>query len=166
MSVIAGVNVALTHTEARFPLGIIVDDPVDIKQRYRYVRADDAVTVGDAVALDFSAAGSGVAANVPHLVTPAAAVATPVVGVAHVAIAAGSFGFITIEGVVEANVATSVAQGNALASSATAGELREQPSTVTNPSQADFDALVAATQGVEITALAAAATNKADVYLS
>lgn len=140
---VLGIDVTSVLTSAEHELGLRVPDPANPQNHYVYVQADDAVAQYDAVTLDFAAGGSGAAASVPHLVTPTSAATSFFVGVAQVAIAAGSYGFILVEGEGIVQAETAVAQGDVLAPSAVAGELITQPSTAANPTQADFDSLVA-----------------------
>lgn len=150
-----GIDVTRVRTNAQGPehiLGLEVqpdDNPANV---YRYVQADDAVAIYDAVILDLAAGGSGSAANVPWLVTPVSAVAQDIVGVAQVAIAAGGYGFVLVKGTGTVRGDGSVAAGDRCVSGAAAGVVTTQVSTATNPSDADHDAL--AHSGLNIVALA------------
>lgn len=139
-----GLDVSATHTTAQHELGLVVADPANPQNRYRYVQADDAITAYDAVVFDFALGGSGTAANAPWIVTRSGD-AAKVVGIAQVSIAAGSFGFILIEGEGIVQAETAVAQGDRLGhytSASVAGELKTQGSTAVNPTKADFDQAV------------------------
>jgi hypothetical protein len=130
---------------------------------YLYVRADDAVVQYDSVTFDFATAGSAVAGDVPHAVTPTAAVAEWIVGIAQVAIAAGDYGWVLIKGTGSADVLGTVVQGDTLVSTAVSGQLDVQPSTAVNPVTTDFDALVA--RGLTVVATADDTANVAPVYV-
>lgn len=123
MSKILGVDVTSTSTTAEHEVGVKAIDPANPQNVYQYVQADDAVAQYDAVQLDVAAAGSGSSANVPFLVTPTSAADQIIVGVAQVAIAAGSYGFILIEGGGTVKAAATVVAGAPAVTIATAGTL-------------------------------------------
>ena len=116
-----GILPTRVDTTAQYPLGMEADDPraTDFPgNRIRYVRADSAVAAGDAVILDVAETDQ------PGAVTPVSAVDQAVEGIAQVAIAADSYGWICIHGkVLNAKVGTSVAADDTLVSTATAGTL-------------------------------------------
>jgi hypothetical protein len=161
-----GVNASLTHTSAKFTLGVEAVNPNDPTQTLLYVQADDALTAKNAATFDFAAGGSGSSANIPFLVTPTSAVAQEIVGIPLVAFAAGEYGWVVKRGPVTAvNVATGVAAGEVLVSTATAGRLDDHVSTATNPSEADHNALTQAVGGAIPVATSAESSNTANVYL-
>jgi hypothetical protein len=161
-----GVNAALSHTSAKFELGVEVRNPANPKQTLVYVQADDAVVALNALTRDYAAGGSGAAGSVPFLVTTTSAVAQEVVGISEIAIAAGSFAWIVKNGPVDGvNVASSVAAGEILVTTSTAGRLDDHVSTGTNPSDADHDALTQASGGATIVATSAESSNAANVLL-
>jgi hypothetical protein len=110
-----GINATQVDTVAQHPLGIIVSDPrggVYAGNRIKYVQATaTGVAVGVAVRLDVAAT----AANRRYSVIPTAAtdLGSIVHALAHVAIPNGSFGWVTVEGVVfNAVVPDALAVGN------------------------------------------------------
>lgn len=118
-----GIDVTATHTTAQHELGLVVEDSANPQNRYLYVRADDAVAQYDAVQLDVAAAGSGSASDVPFLVTPSGAADEVIEGIAQVAIAAGSYGFVLVEGSGTVKAAATVVAGAPAVTIATAGTL-------------------------------------------
>lgn len=161
-----GVNPLLTHATKQFALGTKAFDSKDPSRKLMYVQADDALTAGNACTFDFAVGGSGLAANKPYVVTHTSAVAQEVVGIPLVNFTAGYYGWIVIEGKVsDVNVASSVAAGDILVSTATAGRLNKHVSTATNPSDADHNALTQACGGAIPVAVTAESSNKSDVLL-
>jgi len=126
---------------------------------YRYVLATGTITAGQALQMDTASA------SVPNAVKPTSAVNQSVAGIAPIAIASGSYGWIVVQGPVSAaSVATSTAAGAALGSSSTAGQL----STITisaSPAQGEVQRVLAASGG-GITATTAEASNLAGVILA
>lgn len=118
---IQGVNPTQVDTTAQFPLGQEAMDPrvKDFPQNIiKYVRAQSAVALNDAVHVDVGQTDE------PNAVIPTSAADQRLEGVAHVAIGAGSFGWITIHGRVPAvKVAAATAAGVTLMTTATAGTL-------------------------------------------
>ena len=98
-----GIDPTRVDASAQHPLGIVVDDPrggIYVGNKIKYVTATaSGVTVGRAVQMDITAT----AANRRYSVIPTAAtdLGSIVHGLAHVAIPSGSFGWITVEGLVE-----------------------------------------------------------------
>lgn len=128
---------------------------------YRYVKAGAAIAAGDAVKVD----NSGTDADKPGTVIPTSGVTDIVEGIAHVAIASGSYGFITTKGrVYAAKVTDGGAEGDALGASATAGTLVSitASSTVT---QAEAIAAIRYAAGRRAMALVDVGTNIWDVVL-
>jgi hypothetical protein len=115
-----------------------IDDPVPIIKEYapdgeyKYVRATSAVAIGDSLKLDTAATDE------PAGVTPTTAITDALEGIAHIAIASGSYGWITVRGRVPSQTAATAtvalrygakmtaahAAGSSLAPSATAGSLQ------------------------------------------
>lgn len=161
LSKILGVDVEIVKTLAEGPeheLGLIVE--ADGTQ-YKYVQADSAVAQYDAVKIDSAAAGSGLTANVPFVVTPTAAADEVIAGVAQVAIAAGSYAFVAIKGKAVVKVAAGLTAEELLVTTATAGTLDGTAAAVGN-------ALAAGT-GVGVqsyTAIGTPAAGQARVVLS
>lgn len=81
---------------------------------YCYIQADDAITVNQAVQMDST---TGVK------VTPTGAASDLLFGVAETAITDEYYGWITVRGVAQCLVADSMAQGDPMAASGTAGTL-------------------------------------------
>lgn len=164
MGKLQGANFLLTHTTPQHKLGTIARN--DDGQEAMYVRADDALTALNACTFDFAAGGSGAAANVPFLVTPTSAVAQEIAGYPLVAFAAGAYGWIVVRGPVEGiNCASSVAAGEILVTTATAGRVDDHASTATNPSDDDHDALTQAVGGCIPMATSAESSNTCNVLL-
>lgn len=162
-----GVSILLEHSVAKFEVGTKARNPANPAQRVIYVQADDAVTLGNAVTRDFAAAGSGASANVPFLVTTTSAVAQAIVGYFEIAITAGYYAWLVIEGplTTTVNAATGALEGENVVSTATAGRVDTQPSTAVNPVTTDFDAAVAATGGATVVLTADEAGNVAAAVL-
>jgi len=163
MSILQGANFELTHTTAQHRVGTVARN--DEGQEAIYVQADDAVAAKAPVYTDAAIGGSGTAANAPYVVTPITAVDQAIVGIALVAIAAGSYGWVVTKGVVTAVKSTAAAINDFCVSSATADTIKTIPSTAVNPVKVDFDALVAACAGVRIKAVTAAAAGVSTVLL-
>lgn len=157
MTVLAGVIPTRTSTTAEFGLGNESDSGTIT---HRYVKAAAAIAAGDAVMF---ATGD---ADEPHAVTPTTAVNQPVAGIAPVAIASGSFGWIVVRGkVAAAKVAASTAAGAQLGTSAVAGTL----STITIAAayaQAEVQRALAAAAGRSVQAIDAEASGLAEVYVA
>lgn len=124
---------------------------------YRFVKAGaTGWASGDVIIRDFAGADE------PNTCLPCSAVAQAVAGVAVSAVAAGGGGWIQIEGEHAAiNCAASTA-GQILGTTATVGRSTGiVASAGANPTQAEANASLAATQFVRITALDVAAANVA-----
>jgi len=162
MSILQGANFALTHTSAQHKVGTVGRNADG--QEAIYVQADDAVDAKAPVFTDAAIVGSGTAANAPYVVTPITAVDQAVMGIAPVAIAAGSFGWVITKGLVtEVLVAAGTAINDCLGSSAAANTLVVFASTAVNPVKVEFDALVAAVHGIKMKAVTAIATGTSTV---
>ena len=116
-----GVNPTQVDTTAQFTLGTEAKDtrtrsfPQNI---IRYVKSNAAITINQALTNDLTDE-----TNEPHAVVATTATGQPINGIAHVAIASGSFGWVTIKGQVPINVNAAVGAGVLLGSSGTAGKL-------------------------------------------
>lgn len=106
-------NVTDTSTSARYPVGT---KRFQNGRTYVYQQAGSAISVNQAVKLDPSI-------NTGAKVVPTAAAGDSVYGVAETAIASGSYGWITREGVAAVLVATGTAVDDPMGASATAGVL-------------------------------------------
>lgn len=141
-----GVDLSATGTTAAHGLGAEAFQDGTI---YQYVKAGSTIAVGDALILDTSATDE------PFVVIPSAAVNQVVAGIAPVAIASASYGWIVIRGKVpSAKVAASTAAGAQLGTSATAGTL----STITiagTYAQGEVQRVLAAAAGLSVQALEA-----------
>lgn len=143
---------ALTDLPGGITLGTETDDPRNgtanrASNKVRLVRADSAVAAGDAVIMKTAET------DVPHAVVPSSAVAQAVVGIAEVAIAANSYGWITTKGYVPScKVLDASSAGDKLGTSSTAGTLGslDASSTVT---QAEARAAIAAAAGKGLVAV-------------
>lgn len=116
-----GVNPTQVDTTAQFTLGTEAKDTRTRsfpQNMIRYVKSNAAITVNQAVTLDLTDE-----TNEPHAVVATTATGQPIHGIAHVAIASGSFGWVTIKGSTPINVNAAVSAGALLGSSGTAGKL-------------------------------------------
>lgn len=123
-----GVNPTQTDTVARFTLGTEARDPRtrDFPQNtVRYVKAGSAISAGNSLIVSLTDADE------PFTLVPASALNQVVVAVAPVAIASGSFGWVTIKGRVASalKTASAVTAGDPLSTTATAGALATANST-------------------------------------
>lgn len=150
-----GITPTQTDTTALFRLGVEADDPraADFPgNRIKYVRADSAIALGDAVVIQTAETDE------PFAVIPTSAVDQAVEGIAHVAIASGSHGWITTKGnVAVAKLNTGVAAGAMLVSGGTAGTLFAVSTA---------DATDASNQGRTIKAIDAESGGTGQVYIS
>lgn len=149
-----GIDPTRVSTVAEFPIGTVVDDPRNgfTGNRIKYVQTSATVAAADALKLDVAAT----AANRHAVVTPTTAATSVIEGVAHVAIASGSFGWITRAGRVNCNVATPAA-GDILVGTASAGRLGTSGATA-----AEANAIAA---GQPCVTLVAAAGNRSDIII-
>lgn len=131
-------DVTRVTTTAEFMLGTTHHQDANT---YRYVKASAAIAVGDLLRID------NADADEPFALRPTSAVNQPIAGVAHVAIASGSYGWVTVRGKVTAKVAASTAAGSQLGSSATAGTGSAITISAT-PTQAEIQRVVAAASGI------------------
>lgn len=116
-----GVNPTVTDTVAQFTLGTESRDPrtrTFPQNIIRYVKANGTINQFASITKDLTDE-----TNEPHAVLATTATGQPLEGIAHVAIANGSFGWITIKGQTSNTVGAAVTAGALLASSATAGKL-------------------------------------------
>lgn len=116
-----GVSPTQVDTVAQFTLGTEARDPRtrDFPQNeLRYVKSNAAIAANASLTRDLTDE-----TNEPHAVVATTATGQPLEGIAHVAIASGSFGWVTIKGKATNNVGAAVAAGALLASSASAGRL-------------------------------------------
>lgn len=156
----AGIDPTRVDAVAQYPLGYEIGDPRSGSpfqgNTIKYVKATAAITLADAVKLDVAAPAADRHGSV---IPTAAALGQTVEGIAHVAIANGSFGWITVKGRVNANVTAATAAGAILSTSAAAaGRL-----LVSAAAAADANAIAS---GKGIIALVAEAANRSDVYIS
>ena len=176
---ILGIDIGRVDTTPQHELGLIVRDIIGgqgtrsykevidgatITQQYspdaefKYVRAQSNVAVGDSVILDTGQTDE------PAAVIPVSAVNQPVEGIARVAIAANSYGWVQVRGrVPSAKVAAGTAAGAQLGSSGTAGTL--STITVATPTAAEVQRVLAAAIGRGAQAMDAEAGGLAEVYL-
>lgn len=136
-----GVSPTQTDTVAQFTLGTESRDPRsrDFPNNIiRYVKAGSAITLGDALIASTSDADE------PNTLTPSSAIQQSVVGIAHVGIASGSFGWVTTKGrVASASAAASTAAGARLGSSASGGKLQTLTQADSNFTSNDYFELLA-----------------------
>ena len=150
----AGIDFTVTTTTQKFALGIEV--PANDGCTYKYVRAGGAITALNFVIVDV--------AEGPYDVVHCSAVSQAIAGVAPVAIADNSFGWIKVKGKqAGANVTTGETAGAMLGTSGTEGRLVEI--TAATPSNAEVIAAIAAAVGVGVIVQVTAASNAATVVL-
>lgn len=155
---VTGVDVTRTTTTAIHELGAIVDDPrggIYAGNRVMYIKANPSVALG--VALRFDPAGTATKRNTEvHLTTSPSAVH----GIAHVAIAAGSYGWITVEGVVFNAVVPDAATAGTTLGGGAAGALEDIQTTPTAAKNA------AAAGGRKVILLEDTGTSLGTVFIS
>ena len=95
-------------------------------KKYIYQQADDALTVGQAVILDFTASAYGLK------VAPSAAATDHVYGVAEVAVTDEYYFWATVGGQVTASVATGVTAGDPLIATSAAGIIGKDGAAAAN----------------------------------
>jgi hypothetical protein len=153
---IIGHSLTDTQTSPQFALGTEMEFGGTI---YRYILAAAAIAAGDSLVIDTGNA------NEPNALLPSSAVNQPIAAVAHIAIASGSYGWVTRRGkVASAKVAAGTAAGAQLGSSATAGTL----STITIGAafvQAEIQRALAAAVGVGLQAMDAEAGGLAEIFV-
>jgi len=154
-SIESGIDFSRVDTSRKHPLGLEV--PADDGCVYKYVRAGGGLTANNFVCIDYA---EGV-----NDVEQTDAVSEVFAGIVSVALSDNEYGWIKVKGVhVGANVATGVAAGDKLGSTATAGraDKLDASSTVT---QAEARAAIAAAAGIGVQALTAESSNAATVIL-
>jgi hypothetical protein len=110
---VLGVDLLATHTVAKHAVGM--ETTCDDGTRRKYVKAAAAIAANDALKINV--------ATGPYFFTPTTAALDPVAGVAAVAIASGSFGWVIVSGKATVKVAAAITAGAHLAATATAGTL-------------------------------------------
>jgi hypothetical protein len=147
-------------TVAAFVLGTESAHPDTVNfpgTKLRYIKAATAIALGDSLKLKTDEALE------PNVLVPTAAVQEPVVAIAHVAIGANSFGWVTRHGrVASAKAAASTAAAARLGSSATAGTLVTLTQADSNFTSNDYFELLAYAQSPVI-ALDANDSNGANI---
>ena len=142
--VIVGCDPTRVDTVAAFTPGTESAHPDTINfpgTKLRYIKAAAAIAAGDSLILKTDEALE------PHALIPSSAVQQPIVGIAPVAIASGSFGWIVRHGrVASAKAAASTAAGARLGSSATAGTLTTLTQADSNFTSNDYFELLAYAQ--------------------
>jgi len=160
MPAILGCDPTRVDTVAAFVPGTESDHPDTVNfpgTKLRYVKAATAIALGDSLILKTDEALE------PHALIPSSAIQQPIVGIAHVAIASGSFGWITRHGrVASAKAAASTAASARLGSSATAGTLTTLTQADSNFTSNDYFELLAYAQS-PIIALDANDSNGANI---
>jgi hypothetical protein len=116
-----GFRITQTDTVQQHPLGLEIDDPrggtFSVGKRFRYVKAGSAISAGNVLVVSLADADE------PNTLVPCSALNQLCVGVAEVAIASASFGWVQIKGRHSAAVKSTavIAAGQALTTSSTAG---------------------------------------------
>lgn len=160
MGAILGCDPTRVDTVAAFTPGTESDHPDGTNfpgTKLRYIKAAAAIAAGDSLILKTDEALE------PHALIPSSAIQQPIVGIAPVAIASGSFGWIVRHGrVASAKAAASTAAGARLGSSATAGTLVTLTQADSNFTSNDYFELLAYAQS-PIVALDANDSNGANI---
>lgn len=158
--VILGCDPTRVDTTAAFIVGTESAHPDTVNfpgTKLRYIKAITAIALGDSLKLKTDEALE------PNALVPTAAIQEPVVAIAHVAIGAGSFGWVTRHGrVASAKAAASTAAGARLGSSSTAGTLVTLTQADSNFTSNDYFELLAYAQSPVI-ALDANDSNGANI---
>lgn len=149
-------DVTRVTTTAEFTLGTT---HMQDATTYRYVKASAAIAAGDFLRVD------NADADEPYALRPTSAVNQPIAGVATVAIASGSYGWVAICGKATAKVAASTAAGSQIGSSGTAGTGSAITISAT-PTQAEIQRVVAAAAGIGVETLSNEASGTAPVNLA
>jgi hypothetical protein len=152
-----GISPTTVDTVAQYTLGTESRDPRtrDFPQNIiRYVKSNAVIAANAALTKDLTDE-----TNEPHAVLATTATGQPMEGIAHVAIASGSFGWVTIKGKATNSITAAVTAGALLGSTATAGRL-----TTVATSGAET---VAAQQGVRISTIdSSAGSGLVDVVIN
>jgi hypothetical protein len=160
MPAILGCDPTRVDTTAAFVPGTESDHPDTVNfpgTKLRYIKAASNIALGDSLILKTDEALE------PHALIPSSAIQQPIVGIAHVAIASGSFGWITRHGrVASAKAAASTAAAARLGSSGTAGTLTTLTQADSNFTSNDYFELLAYAQS-PIIALDANDSNGANI---
>jgi hypothetical protein len=131
-----GVSPTQTDTVAQFTLGTECADPRTRdfpNNTLRYIKAGGSIALGD------SLIASTADADEPNTLTATSAIQQSIVAIAHVAIASGSFGWVTSHGrVASAKAAASTAANARLGSSASAGTLQTLTQADSNFTSNDY----------------------------
>lgn len=138
---IMGVDPTRVDSAQQYVLGTTCKDPRtnDFQgNTICYIKAGSNIALGDALKLKADEAAE------PNVLIPTSAIQQPVVAIAHVAIASGSFGWVTKKGrVASASVAASTAAEARLGSSASAGKLQTLTQADSNFTSNDYFELLA-----------------------
>jgi hypothetical protein len=121
-NIMTGIAPTRVDTTAEFRLGLRVEDPRADRpdNQLRYIKAGSAISAGNSVKVDLTDE-----TNEPFALVPTSAVTDVVVGIAEMAIASGSFGWVTVGGKApSAKAAVSQSAGAKLGASASAGTLQ------------------------------------------
>lgn len=160
MSVVLGCDPTRVDTEAAFIIGTESDHPDTVNfpgTKLRYIKAGGSITLGGALKIKADETLE------PNVLIETTAVQQPVVAIAHVAIASGSFGWVTRHGrVASAKVAASTSAEARLGSSASAGKLQTLTQADSNFTSNDYFELLAYAQSPVI-ALDANDSNGANI---
>jgi len=152
-----GVNPTQVDTTAQFTLGTECRDPRTRslgQNMLRYVKSNAAIAINQALTIDNTDE-----TNEPHAMVATTATGQPIMGIAHVAIASGSFGWVTIKGHTPCNVNAAVSAGALLGSSGTAGKL--------DTLATQGAALIAAQQACRVTTIdSSAGSGTVDVFVT
>lgn len=154
MNVTQGISPTTVDTTQSFPLYTEVDDPRSHTfpgNRIRYVKAGSAIAAGDALKIK-----TDEATLEPGVLVPTSAIQEVIVGIAHVAIASGSFGWVTVKGRVASATVGDASTGTAgakLGSSASAGKVISLTTADSNFTSNDYQEVAALAAGIGLMAL-------------
>lgn len=161
-----GIALTTVDTTQTFPLGTEVDDPRggehSFGKRFRYVKAGSAISAGNTCVVSLADA------NEPNTLVPCSALNQIIVGIAEVAIASASFGWVQVKGrAASATKSTAViAAGQALTTSSTAGALLAVAGDGdSNVTSTKINALIAMAGGIGVMALDSSDSNSTTIEI-
>jgi hypothetical protein len=123
-----GIDPTRVDTVRQFPLGTEAKDPRtnDFPQKVlKYVKAGSALSTGNSLVVSLADAEE------PYVLVPSSALNQVIAGITEIAIASGSFGWVTVRGRVASalKTASTVTAGDPMSTTATAGALAIANST-------------------------------------
>lgn len=159
-----GIGITTVDTTQSFPLGTVIDDPRggahSNGKQFKYVKAGSAISAGNVLVVSLADADE------PNTLVPCSALNQLCVGVAEVAIASGSFGWVQVKGRHSAAVKSTavIAAGQALTTSSTAGAfLAVAGDGDSNVTSTKINALIAMAGSIGVMALDSSDSNTTTV---